>query len=378
MPPKLIRTSTVPLSLNLLLKGQLRFLSAHFEVVAVSSSGEDLAVVQNREGVRTETVEMERKISPVKDVISLYQLIQLFRKEKPHIVHSITPKAGLLSMLAAKIAGVPYRVHTFTGLIFPHTTGWKQQLLIQTDRLLCRAATHIIPEGEGVKRDLQKYKITNKPLHILANGSVNGIDLQEWNPENVVREEQGKLRTSMEIQPVDFVFVFVGRMVPDKGIEELIAAFDAVSQKNEKCKLLLVGPAEKESQQLKPETLHQIKSHPKIRWVGFQADVRLYLSVADVLVFPSHREGFPNVPLQALAMGKPVIATNIGGCNEIVHSKNGILIPKKNSEELQKAMEEIQKPEIFTALKSQTISSVQKWNSADLWKSLLHFYQQFE
>ena len=144
-------------------------LSEYYEVVAVSSPGEKMKVLEEREGVRTVSIPMERRISLVKDFISLLRLIVLFAKERPDMVHSITPKAGLLSMLAAWITRVPVRMHTFTGLVFPTATGKMQKLLIAMDRLTCFCATHINPEGEGVKRDLVNYNITSRPLHIIAS-----------------------------------------------------------------------------------------------------------------------------------------------------------------------------------------------------------------
>ena len=183
MPKKIIRTSTVPTSLASLLKGQLMRLNQDYDLLAVSSPGERLELVKEREGVKTIAVSMERQIAISKDLQSLIRLILLFAKEKPDMVHSITPKAGLLSMLAAKITRVPVRMHTFTGLIFPTSKGFKKQLLIAMDRLTCFCATHVNPEGEGVKRDLMNYKITSKPLKILANGNVNGIDLASFRSE---------------------------------------------------------------------------------------------------------------------------------------------------------------------------------------------------
>ncbi len=175
MKHKVIRTATVPLSLDLLLKGQLSFLDQYYNIIAVSGEDNHLETVRLREQVQTVSLEMQRKISPLKDIKSLWKLIQLFKKEQPLIVHSITPKAGLLSMLAARITGVPIRIHTFTGLIFPSKKGIMQQVLIWMDKILCASATAIIPEGKGVKDDLLMYKITNKPLNVLANGNVNGI-----------------------------------------------------------------------------------------------------------------------------------------------------------------------------------------------------------
>ena len=186
---KLIKISTIPDSLETLLKGQLKMLSEYYEVVVVSSPGEKMKVLEEREGVRTVSIPMERRISLVEDFISLLRLIVFFAKERPDMVHSITPKAGLLSMLAAWITRVPVRMHTFTGLVFPTATGKMQKLLIAMDRLTCFCATHINPEGEGVKRDLLNYNITSKPLHIIANGNVNGIDLEYFDKTPEVVEK---------------------------------------------------------------------------------------------------------------------------------------------------------------------------------------------
>lgn len=329
--PKLIRTATIALSLDYLLKGQLSFLSHHYEVVAVSGQDDHLDTVAKREGIRTEAVAMQRAISPVNDIISLWQLYRLFLKEKPQIVHSITPKAGLLSMAAAYFARVPIRIHTFTGLIFPSKKGVLQQILIAMDRLLCRFATHIYPEGEGVKDDLKRYGITTKHLNVIANGNVNGIDVAFFDPELYGEVAIATLKSQLKINDDDFVFIFVGRLVGDKGINELIAAFQKLQLVANNVKLLLVGPFEHELDPLDGETLAIIDSSDHILSVGFQTDVRPYFAVADALVFPSYREGFPNVVLQAGAMGLPSIVTNISGCYEIIiEGKNGTIIPAKN------------------------------------------------
>lgn len=145
---KIIRTATVPLSLDLFCRGLLRELSQEYDVVALSSPDPELEDIRKREGVRTVGVPMRRKIGPFHDLVSLLRLFRIFRKERPDMVHSITPKAGLLSMAAAWLARVPVRVHTFTGLIFPYEKGWKRQLLLVTDRITAACATHVIPEGE--------------------------------------------------------------------------------------------------------------------------------------------------------------------------------------------------------------------------------------
>ncbi|OWR15149.1 glycosyltransferase family 4 protein [Chryseobacterium sp. VAUSW3] len=325
---KIIRVATVPLSLNILLRNQFKFLRKYYHVVAISSPGEDLFEVGTRENVDIKGIEIKRKISIINDITALYKLYVYFRKEKPLIVHSITPKAGLLSMMAAKLAGIPIRMHTFTGLIFPTSTGAMKHLLIWMDRLLCYCATNIYPEGQGVRNDLVKYNITKKPVKILANGNVNGIDLTFFDPSIFSEEDKLSLKEKLAILPDDFVFIFIGRLVKDKGINELIHAFKKLS--SSKAKLLLVGSLEPDHG-LEDDTLHEIKNNPDIISVGFQKDVRLFLAISDALVFPSYREGFPNVVMQAGAMGLPSIVTDINGSNEIIiHNENGIIIPPKN------------------------------------------------
>ena len=334
MKKKLIRISTIPGSLETLLKGQLKMLSEYYEVVAVSSPGERMKVLEAREGVRTVSVPMERRISLVKDFISLLRLIVLFAKERPDIVHSITPKAGLLSMLAAWITRVPARMHTFTGLVFPTATGKMQKLLIAMDRLTCFCATHINPEGEGVKRDLVNYNITSKPLHIIANGNVNGIDLGYFDRTPEVMEKACSYK-----KEGTFTFCFVGRMVRDKGINELVHSFLRLYQKDERVRLLLVGSFEKELDPVLPEVEEHILHHPGICYMGYQNDVRPFLVASDALVFPSYREGFPSVVIQAGAMGLPAIVTDINGCNEIVlPDLNGVIIPSKDEQALYESM----------------------------------------
>ncbi len=336
-PIKLIRTSTVPGSLNTFCRGLLRELQEEedYEVVAVSSPGDQLDEVSHREGVKAVAVPMERHISPLKDLKSLLGLIRAFRREKPTMVHSITPKAGLLSMMAAWVCRVPVRLHTFTGLVFPTAMGLTQKILILTDRITCACATHIVPEGEGVKNDLINYRITKKPLKVLGHGNVRGIDLDHYNPGlPEVQVEASKLR-----KPGIFTFIFVGRLVRDKGINELVEAFGQLNKEYPDTRLLLVGSLEQALDPLLPVTHERIMHGPSIEAVGEQSDVRPWLAASDALVFPSYREGFPNVVIEAGAMGLPSIVTDINGSREIIiEGKNGTIVPPRDAKSLLQAM----------------------------------------
>ncbi len=374
------------MSLNILLKGQLRYLNQFYEVTAISGSGKDLEEVRQREEVKIKAIEMSREISIFKDFKALIKLYRYFKKEKPDIVHSITPKAGLLSMIAARLAGVPVRMHTFTGLIFPYRKGVLKFILIWMDRLLAESATHIYPEGKGVKKDLEHYRITSKPLKIIANGNVNGIDAAYFNTSQVSVLAQENLRNSLGIREHDFVFIFVGRLVRDKGINELVAAFKKITEEHQlnlhtkQPKLVLVGPLEQDLDPLKSETLIEIQSNPHIISVGFQAEVRSYFAISNALVFPSYREGFPNVVLQGLAMELPAIVTNINGCNEIIsRGKNGIIIAVKEDVALRTAMTQILNYNyLYGKLKSKTRSSILTYEQKIVWKALLAEYKSVE
>ena len=371
------------MSLNLLLKGQLRYLNQFYDVTAISGAGKDMDEVQNREQVKTQVIEMAREISPFQDLMALYRLYCYFKKEKPDIIHSITPKAGLLSMLAGKFAGVPIRMHTFTGLIFPSKKGIFKTVLIGMDRLLAGCATHIYPEGEGVKEDLIKYRITQKPLKMIANGNVNGIDTAYFNRNEISTGILENLKADLGIEENDFVFIFVGRLVRDKGINELIAAFSNLNLNlnlNFNLKLLLVGPLEAELDPLLPQTLQEIATNPNIISVGFQKDVRPYFLLSDALVFPSYREGFPNVVLQSLALQVPAIVTDINGSNEIItHGKNGLIVPPKNASELQKAMERLLTDRALReSLRAYSQQSILRFEQKLVWEALLAEYQMID
>lgn len=379
---KIIRTSTIPLSLNVLLKGQLKFLSEFYDIVGISSEGQLLDEVKQREGIKTIEVNMERGISPLKDLTSLYKLYKVLKREKPVIVHSMTPKAGLLTMLSGKMAGVPIRIHTFTGLIFPTRKGMTQKLLISMDKLLCSAATHIYPEGEGVRKDLINYKITSKSLKVIGNGNVNGIDLKHFSPDQVTEEQKTLLKKELNIEEEDFVFVFVGRLVGDKGINELVKAFSLINKKENSqrySKLLLVGPLEQELDPLHPDTLEEIENNPDIISVGFQKDVRPYFAISDALAFPSYREGFPNVVMQAGAMELPSIVSDINGCNEIIiENQNGVIVPVKNSEKLGEAMERMKSDtDYYQKLKMNARPMIEsRYEQSVIWDALLSEYKK--
>lgn len=333
---KIIRATTIARSLEDFCKDILRELSEKYEVIGLSSPDQELEIVEKREGVRTIAVPMERHISPYKDLVSLFKLIKVFKREKPDMVHSMTPKAGMLCMIAAWITRVPLRVHTFTGLVFPTSTGLKRKVLMATDWLTCACATHIIPEGEGVKSDLLANGITKKPIKVLGYGNVKGVDMDYFSRRKEVLAAAEKIREKDK-----FTFLFIGRVVRDKGIDELVSAFCKLYSCNPNIRLFLVGQYEDDLDPINDETREAIKTNRDILAVGKKMGVDLlaYYAASDCFVFPSYREGFPNTVLEAGAMGLPSIVTDINGSREIiVQGENGVIIPSHDANALFGAM----------------------------------------
>ena len=381
---KLIRITTVPLSLKVLLKGQLRFMASNgFDVKGVSSEGEELREVHENEGIAVEAITMSRKITPFQDLKSLWEMWNFLIKEKPQIVHTHTPKAGIIGMLAARLAGVPHRLHTVAGLPLMEATGVKRKILNFVEKLTYSSATRVYPNSKGLYDFILQNNFTqSNKLKIIANGSSNGIDTTFFSPAQVTETERVTLREKLNIQPDNFVFVFVGRIVSDKGINEMIKAFSELqaAENNEPAgiKLLLVGGLENDLDPLNPETLAEINQNKDIISVGFQQDVRSFFAIADALVFPSYREGFPNVVMQAGAMGLPSIVSDINGCNEIIiEGENGLIIPSKNVEKLKEKMLTLAKDKnLYTKLKGNSRRMIEnRYEQSVVWNALLEEYE---
>ena len=334
LTPKIIRAFTISWSLDFVW-GMLPEMMKQYEVVLLSSPGPEMDYTEKEFGVRGICVPMDRRISLKHDFISLWRLIRAFRKERPAMVHSMTPKAGLLCMIAAWLTRVPVRVHTFTGLVFPTATGLKRKILMLTDAITCACATHVIPEGKGVMMDLQNNGITKKPMKVLGYGNVKGIDLTYYSRRPEVMELAQKLKKDRV-----FTFVFVGRIARDKGINELCKAMSMLSG-FAPVRLVLVGPNEDDLDPISQEAKDLMANNPAIEYVGekYGEELLAYYAAADCFVLPSYREGFPNTVLEAGAMGLPCIVTDINGSREIiVEGENGVIVPPRNADALFQAM----------------------------------------
>lgn len=378
----LVRITTVPISLEKLLAGQLRYMSQFYRVVAVSSEKDNLERLGQKEKVATFHVHLTRKITPIADFKALIRMYFYFRKTKPAIVHTHTPKAGTIGMLAAKLAGVKIRLHTVAGLPLLEETGTKRKILNAVEKLTYACATKVYPNSVGLKDIIiqSRFCQPNK-LKVIANGSSNGIDTEYFSRKHFSEDTLSQLQKQLGIQSEDFVFVFVGRLVKDKGINELIQAFCRLPQEQHPVKLLLVGDYESDLDPLQPNTLAQITSNPNIISTGFQTDVRPYFCLSHALVFPTYREGFPNVVLQAGALDLPGIVTNINGCNEIiVPGKNGLIIPVKEENAIFDAMQFfIHHPQETSAMKKNAREMIEtRYKQAVVWEAIRQEYQILE
>lgn len=312
-----------------------------FEVIASSAHGPEIAELTEREGVSHYTIPLTRKITPLQDLWCLWKLVRLIRRERFQIIHSHTPKAGLIAMLAARICRVPHRFHTVAGMPLMEAQGFKRKLLKWTEFLTYSSATRVYPNSFKLKDFItREIRVSPRKLHVIGKGSSNGINTSYFHATEQVIMDGERLLKQYGIQKGDLVVSFIGRIVGDKGINELVEAYEAVRKEaGKRVRLLLVGPYEDDLNPISMKTKASIESDPDIITVGFQSDIRPFLYVSDIFAFPSYREGFPNVVLQACAMGVPCIASDINGCNEIIlQEQTGLLVPAKNTAELTKAL----------------------------------------
>lgn len=380
---KIIRVTTVSSSLKGLLKGQLGFMNSYYEMIGIASDEDNhLKSYEEREGVRTVHVSMTRKITPIKDIISVYRLYKIIKKEKPFIVHTHTPKAGTVGMLAARLAGVEHRLHTIAGLPLVEVTGLKRKLLNMVEKFTYGCSTLILPNSFGMKQIiLDEGFCKETKLKVLGNGSSNGIDTEQFCPTTIDKNDVVQLRKKLNIKMKDVVFLFVGRIVKDKGIKELVEAFNNLTKRFYNVSLILVGPKEDHLDPLDQQTETIIKANTKIYSIGQTNIVKPFYSIADIFVFPSYREGFPNVVLEAGSMGKPSIVSDINGSNEIIiDNYNGLIVPKKSTDKLYEAMLElIQNKDRLPAISENARKNiVEKYQRQNIWDEMLNLYQSLE
>lgn len=349
---KLIIITTIPLSLSTLVKGQPKYLSNFFDVSLITSSSPINKEIESYEGVTIKEVDMTRQITPFQDLNSLIKLSLFMLKSRPDMVYTFTPKAGLLGMIASFITRVPVRVHNVVGMPLIEASGNKKRLLELIEKVTYYLSTNLFCNGYGLKEYIEK-NLTNRDINVVYNGSINGVDIDFFKDSFSDSYKELK-REELQIKKNDFVLLFVGRVVKDKGINELIQSFSILNKNYHNLKLLIVGDFEEKLSPISKESISTMKDNTNIIMVGFQQDIRPYLSISNLFVLPSYREGLPNSLIEAGSFGIPLLATDINGCNEvIINYKTGILVEKKNVNSLVDGIKLlIDNNELYTEIKS--------------------------
>ncbi len=327
--PRLIYLVTHPMSARFLMRGQPAYMRRRgFDVTVIAAPGADLEAVAAQEGVATAAVPFVREIAPRQDLAALGRLYRLLTALKPDIVNAGTPKAGLLGMIAARAAGVPVRLYTLRGLRLETARGAKRMLLRTTEHLASACAHCVLAVSDSLRRAYVAHGLAPaRKVDVLGAGSSNGIDLDRFAVTRAREAEARVLRRQLGIAPEAPVIGFVGRLTQDKGIADLVDAFAVVRARVPEAHLLLVGAFEA-GDPVPDRTVRRIEADDRIVRAGFVPDAAPYYAVMDVLAFPSRREGFPNVPLEAAAAGVPtagVFAT--GTVDAVAHGATGMLVP---------------------------------------------------
>lgn len=338
--PVLVHVTTVPQTLHFL-RGQIGYMKSRgLRVIAVSSPGPVLDEVGRSEGIQVYPLEMPRRITPLGDLVALFRLVRLFRTLRPSIVHGHTPKGGLLGMLAARLAGVPGRVYTMHGLPLETAAGFKRTLLRWTERLSCSMANRVTAVSESLRTRAASLGICrSEDLVVLAAGTVNGVDGERrFSPDRISRYETALARRALAVPSELRVLGFVGRVVRDKGVEDLLEAWKDLREEFRDLHLVVVGPEEPQDP-LSPEARERLRTDPRIRMTGYVESMPAAYSMMDVVALPTYREGFPQVPLEAAAMERPVVATTVTGCvDAIVDGETGTLVPPRDPRALRDAL----------------------------------------
>jgi lipopolysaccharide/colanic/teichoic acid biosynthesis glycosyltransferase len=337
--PVLAMVVTSSLSMRLI-QGQARYLRERgFEVVIMSAPGKDLQRLGVAEGVRVEEIAMQREIAPLADLASLWRLASRLRKLRPDLVNVSTPKAGLIGGIAAVLARVPLRIYTIRGLRFETTRGAKRILLRALEKIACACAHRVVCVSPSLREQAVLYRLAPAgKLSVVGDGSSNGVDAALFAPSPEARPKAGEIRARMGIGEVDPVIGFVGRFTRDKGIRELVEAYETLRVHYSNLHLLLVGgfePGDPAPQDIRKNMEHSAGIH----MTGFVGDPMPYYHVFDILALPTYREGFPNVVLEAQAAAKPVVTTRAtGAVDSIEDGRTGLLVPAGNAAELANAL----------------------------------------
>jgi glycosyltransferase involved in cell wall biosynthesis len=371
MKKKISIVVTVPLSLETWFKGQPRYLSEYYDIELITSDAQSIERIKAYENVTITLVDFTRAINPLKDLKILLTLWRHFRRTKPDMVYSITPKAGLLGMISSWLVRVPVRLHLIVGLAYFGSVGKRRFLLKSIEKITYFFATNLYANSLNLPQIIA-HELTSKKVNVIGYGSVNGVDTAFFQ-DTMTIDEKSALRRNLNIPDESFLLLYTGRIVTDKGVNELISAYDTLSKSHPNLHVLLVGDYETALDPIAALTQTLIHNHPQIHTVAFQSDIRPYFCIADLLILPSYREGLPNVLIEGGSCGLPLIATNINGCNEvIIEGENGLLIPPRDTQALIYAIQKLlDDPKLYHHLKDNARNSiVRRYDQHYYWEQL--------
>lgn len=325
--PRVAHVTTVDLSLRYLLLNQMKTIEhAGYEVAGISASGPEVSAVEAA-GIRHFAVPLTRRITPIADLFALWELYRVMRKEAFDVVHTHTPKAGLLGQIAARLAGVPVVINTLHGFYFhDNMNPWPRRFHIAMEKIAAFCADSILSQNrEDIDTAIAEGIASEEKLRWLGNG----IDIMRFAPDAVSNKEKAALRAALGIREDAAVVGFVGRLVEEKGILDLLNAARQIVDAVPSVHFLFVGPYDKEKPDaLRPDVANIYGLAERCHFVGMRQDMPQMYSLMDVLVLPSYREGFPRAPMEASAMGVPAVVSDVRGCREAVeHDVNGLRFP---------------------------------------------------
>lgn len=342
---KISIVASIPFVLVTNLKQQIKYLhAAGMDITLISSEGPQLSQLQLGNRLNHIAVRIVREPSPIRDIVTLFHLITIFRKQKFEIVHSTTPKAGLLVAIAGKIAGIKIRLHTFTGQRWVTMTGLIKKIVKNSDRLIAKLNTRCYADSKSQMEFLVSEKIVSaKKISVLGEGSLAGVDIKHFSRDSINNDQKESLRRSLGLKQNSVVLLFIGRITRDKGIVELMQAFGGLRDRGIAAELLIVGPMEATKD---ADVQKAIEPRKGLHILGYQDDPESYMAISDILCLPSYREGFGTVVIEAAAMGIPTVGTRIPGLvDAVVDGVTGLLVPRGDSFELEKALEKLVKDE---------------------------------
>lgn len=322
----------------LVLTGRLRALrEAGFRVVLIASPGNLLDATASQEGIEALPIPMKRGIAPLADLVSLFRLVKALHRLRPAMAEFSTPKAGLLGNIAAFLCGVPCRVYLLRGLRLETALGPTRWILHATEQLAAACSHVVLCNSWSLRKKALALRVAGAgKLQVLGPGSSNGVDVERFKPSS------GELRETIGIATRAPVIGFVGRLTRDKGVPELMQAFELVLRARPEARLILVGWFDESEDALSQELRSEIERNPKVVCTGFVADTAPWYGAMDVLVLPTHREGFPNVVLEAAASGIPTITTLATGSREaVLPGITGLLVAPGDPEALAESMLEL-------------------------------------